>query len=821
MSVESTPSSRGHRRPGPRPSRRSRRRPKPRPGRRADPRTDRRTDRRADRRAGRRVSQQARRLVSDEAPGQPGILGRARVGGRIAAVLAVVLALICLPIAPAAADPEIPIPGPGPNIPLPDIPLPDLPGGGIPNPTDLCNNDDAPIPASPYGDGSFIVRHSGSLPGGSNMNVFIHGGHVVVDEKTMDKQADPFKDPNVSLESTYGTTPQWWSYDNGCTGKLVAGAGTSLANTGLAWSGALPNWVVAVFDAVINPGSWIGAMDAPVESATAAVTKGVWAPWLVVVLTLVAVLVLLRARSGEISGSVTATVWALLVLVAVSWLIQYPTESVKMVDSGVRGAVTAVATGFSDSDAAANRPATGMSESSGKAGQPAASDEALAAVDQQMDQIVRQTQYRTWLAGVFGSAESDTAKKYGPRLFKATHFTWAEYDIYRKDPGGDGKKILKIKQDEFKKIAAEIEKSDPVAYEHFRGEKWGGRLGLVVINGLVMLIVCGFLLMSAVAILVAFAVIRFIVPFGPAMGIMFMLESFREPALALLRRLAGPLVMGPIYFVVGLILLRIDGAILGAPANPVVKLLMVVGATWVAWKLVKPSSYTPGVPKTRKLLRNLVGAYLIGRTGGKAGADAVRPALQAPPQQGEEPVADPGSQRVTWSASQVFSDNLPAVRSDGAPTRGGSFAGGYRDYPNTSHAGQHASRTSYATGGSRRRRWWAPWADRTADRGTDRGYDAPEPGWASSDYQGDYQSGDPAGSQAPHGSTRPWWRRRPGDNEQAESYAGGRPATVHEAQVNYDASGEPVFVVYTPTGARHVGVDDDWWDDGNRNEGEQ
>ncbi len=42
--------------------------------------------------------------------------------------------------------------------------------------------------------------------------------------------------------------------------------------------------------------------------------------------------------------------------------------------------------------------------------------------------------YRNWLRGELGSADSETAKKYGPALYDAKSFTWGEAEDIRKDP---------------------------------------------------------------------------------------------------------------------------------------------------------------------------------------------------------------------------------------------------------------------------------------------------------------------------------------------------------------------------------------------------
>ena len=133
-----------------------------------------------------------------------------------------------------------------------------------------------------------------------------------------------------------------------------------------------------------------------------------------------------------------------------------------------------------------------------------------------MDDVVRSTQYRTWLAGAFGDPDSATAKKYGPRVFRSTHFSWQEYDTYRKDPNGEGKKVLEAKQDAFKEHAEAVKKSDPVAYEYFKGEHWSQRATTALVNLAVVGVVCGFLLVAGLAILLSFALIRLIVAMSAA-----------------------------------------------------------------------------------------------------------------------------------------------------------------------------------------------------------------------------------------------------------------------------------------------------------------
>lgn len=655
-----------------------------------------------------------------------------------------------------------------------DIPIPFDPTGGLSGVSDACNNLDAPMPASPYGDGSFIVRMTA-------LGAASKAGTELNDPEKVDDELDPFRNKDeVSLESAYGTTPQWWTYDNGCTGQFVAGAGTSIGNIMLEISGILPNWSHALLNAVIGENSFLKALDDPIVAASKAVTDGVWAPWVSVVLLLVAATVMIRARDGRFARAVTAAGWALGVLVVTSWLIQYPVESTRLVDDGVRSATGLIATGFND-----GRTVPGVGDDD------FGETDAVKAVDGQMDEVVRSTQYRTWLAGAFGDPDSATAKRYGPRVFRSTHFSWQEYDAYRNDPNGDGKKVLEAKQDAFKKHAEAIKKSDPVAYEYFKGEHWSQRATTALVNLVVVVVVCGFLLVAGLAILLSFALIRLIVPFAPAAGVLFMLDHTRDAAVAMLKRVVGPLVMGPIYFLVALLLLRLDSAILTSQMWFVLQLGLIAVLTVLAWRLTRPAAYgipLPGMGRLTSMLSSYVGA----RTGTEAGvrdATADRPTATGGAPAGTGSVTSPGGvympgqeltgSRPTMSAEQV--PNQPPV------TAAGALGAGATDAPT------HALGSSMS--GNDGERVAGQWFDsRSADA------DGDEPS-----FRGVAGSG-PAAAQVYNGRPE---APSPVDHT---AYADREPepprqSPVAEANVDYDSDGNPVFVIYSPNGNRSVPVD--------------
>lgn len=431
---------------------------------------------------------------------------------------------------------------------------------------------------------------------------------------------DPFTDPNVSMESVWGTEYRWATYDNGCNpaSSIMPSVGTNVANLiGLELPGLLPNWSHYVMDQVIDPSGWIGPLEKPMVEATKSAEEGVWAPWAGVVLVILGCLVMWAARGGQLARSITALLWAGSVLLLTTWFMQYPTEASGLVDSGVRTAVTSVASGFAD-------------DGTGGQGRPAA----LAAMDKNYDAIVRNTQYRSWLEGAFGSAESPTAKKYGPDAFKSTHFSWKEYDEYLADPEGKGKKLIEAKAETFKKTADAVAGADPVAYQHFTGNEWSSRITTGVLNGVMVTGITLFLFAAAIAVFMAYVIVRLVVPLSPAAGVIFMLDTFREMAMGLLRRVAQPLVMGPVYLLAGLLMSLYDAAVLNAQGlNFVVKMIFLLATTYLVWKLLRPQ-WIAGIGSGHgRGMMSAVRTYMASRTGAEAGVEAAQKPAPSHPQE--------------------------------------------------------------------------------------------------------------------------------------------------------------------------------------------
>lgn len=475
------------------------------------------------------------------------------------------------------------------------------PGIDIPNPFSGCKT--APLPARP--------ASSIQMP------------------PSVVSNADPFKNPDTSIESVYGWGYRWINYDNGCVPgagqipSIGADAGTSI---GLKPAALMGSTAHSMQSAVIDP-TWLESMDSAIERATTDLRSTIWGPWLPVALAVVVVLILWRARSGRLERSTTTAAWALLVLGLVTVATDYPTEATGMVDDLTRTTVTQIATAFTGDEDARDparweRMAQHADEQAVQsAREKAAKDDAKKALDRSWDKINRATVYRTWLEGTFGSADSATAKKYGPEVFKSTHMSWAESGQLLRDPIA-GLKTVKAKQDAFDKVAEKIKAEDSYAYSYLTGGHAAERVFSTAPIGAVMALATDlFLFVASFGMFAGFVVIRIAVMLSPALGVIFLVEPARDLAIDLFKKVAKYVIAGPAYLLGGMIVLTLNSAIAGSNSPSLIKLLLMTVSSFMAWQLLKPAHVIPGGRAARAGL-GLARTALLGWAAGTAAASA-------------------------------------------------------------------------------------------------------------------------------------------------------------------------------------------------------
>ena len=72
--------------------------------------------------------------------------------------------------------------------------------------------------------------------------------------------------------------------------------------------------------------------------------------------------------------------------------------------------------------------------------------------------------YRNWVRGLLGSADSETALKYGKALYDAKSLSWLDAERIRANPS-DREATIAAKKQQWMKVAEQIKQEDPEAYD--------------------------------------------------------------------------------------------------------------------------------------------------------------------------------------------------------------------------------------------------------------------------------------------------------------------------------------------------------------------
>jgi hypothetical protein len=217
----------------------------------------------------------------------------------------------------------------------------------------------------------------------------------------------------------------------------------------------------AVREKAWEPDSMWGWADPLVETATRAVYDKVFTVFGGVTLAIVGLYLLWRSRQSDMSAAMTTAGWALLIMVAVTAVAKWPTTSANLADNTLTASLGVIhqAIGPQDKTIPADRcrnPDTTACQDN--------RPPALRASDTATEGLI----YRNWLRGLLGSADSETAKRYGPILYDAKSLSWTEAVATRNSPELR-KQYMDIKADRWNRVAQQIEAEDPEAYEYLQG----------------------------------------------------------------------------------------------------------------------------------------------------------------------------------------------------------------------------------------------------------------------------------------------------------------------------------------------------------------
>lgn len=351
--------------------------------------------------------------------------------------------------------------------------------------------------------------------------------------KTPDKlppPGDPFAaGSETTIYEQYGYAGLSWStYDLGCGPDAArnpqAVVGTAVANWLIQAPISLTALVGSLTEVAFNP-TFLGAFDPVIANVSHALHRGLFETWLPAVLALLGGAIIFRARRAHLASTASAIGWSLLVILLATALFRWPIQAGRLADNTVTSTLGATVSQF-DGHGPNVDPGTAVSSN-----------------------VVSSIFYRSWLAGTLGNSDSRTAKKYGPRLFKAHALTWREAALLERNPER-GKSVIEAKQIEWKAVASEIKSADPQAYEYLTGKKSETRVGYAVLSTVAAFLALPFLSISALLLLGCFLIVRLAVMMFPAFATLGAFPAARGLVIGL-GRTVGAAVINAILFGVG------------------------------------------------------------------------------------------------------------------------------------------------------------------------------------------------------------------------------------------------------------------------------
>ncbi|WP_074315122.1 hypothetical protein [Micromonospora cremea] len=334
-----------------------------------------------------------------------------------------------------------------------------------------------------------------------------------------------------SLYGYAGYSYTTYDIDGGCASSVLHPDykfTTTVANGEFMVATAVIGASNALRERAWDPRSMWGWADPLVEQATKAVYQKVFSVFGIITLCVVGLYLLWRSRQSDMSNAMTTAGWALFVMVAVTALAAWPVKSANIADS------TLITTLGVVHDAVGPQAKT---PEPGRCIDPTRCEDRRTPAARASDTATETMLYRNWLRGILGSSDSETARKYGPALYDAKSLSWEEAQKLRANPA-TREATIKAKQQQWARVAQQIQTEDPEAYEYLQGVRDMERVGAGFIAVLASVLFAMFDLTASLLVLLGFLIFRWAVIAAPILGTVGLLR----PASAGLRRLANAVV---------------------------------------------------------------------------------------------------------------------------------------------------------------------------------------------------------------------------------------------------------------------------------------
>jgi hypothetical protein len=320
------------------------------------------------------------------------------------------------------------------------------------------------------------------------------------------------------------------TYGQGCVSPLTHPASSfedTIANGEFMIATSIIGAADALRQYAWDPQNMWGWADPLVDKATKSLYAKVFTVFGSLTLAVVGLYLLWRSRQSDMSNAVTTAGWAIFVMVIVTAIAAWPVRSAHLADATLVGGLGVVHNAIGPETASipaskclSDRPTDCVDHRS----------PAVRASDTATENMI----YKNWLRGVLGSADSATALKYGPILYDAKSFTWAQEEQIRNHPN-TRQILISDKQLEWMKVANQIKTEDPQAYSYLQGDQGMDRIGAGFIAILSSLFFGMFDITASILVLIGFLIFRWAVIAAPILGTIGLLR----PASSGLRRLAN------------------------------------------------------------------------------------------------------------------------------------------------------------------------------------------------------------------------------------------------------------------------------------------
>lgn len=373
-------------------------------------------------------------------------------------------------------------------------------------------------------------------------------------------------------------------YDTSCASNVAHPEATfenSIASMLFSLAAAVIGGANALREHAYEPGSMWAWSDGFVQSSVQKAYDYVFSVFGVLTLAGAGLWLMWRSRAGRLSEAVRVAGWALFVMVLATGVAKWPLAVPHGFDQAATGGLSAMHSvlGPGPDNLPADRCVPPMTPE-------ACIDHRTVAV-RSSDAATEAILYRSWLRAMLGSSDSATANKYGPALYDATTFSWAEAEEMRVEPAVR-QVYVDRKAQQWLTVSEQIKTEDPEAYANLQGLRGTDRMGAGLVALLSALIFAAFDSLASFMILLGFLVIRVVVIAFPILATWGMMQPASAGVRWLFNSAIKALINIVLFGAAAGLYLTIVSLIFGSTLPGAAQIIVVLLAGVACWAVMRP-----------------------------------------------------------------------------------------------------------------------------------------------------------------------------------------------------------------------------------------